>query len=98
MTFTYKPDLVKIQADEKIEIGFGCGYKTLTDSFWIVRLFEDNEFIIGIIQNELNWNYYSDDGEEYYPEGISEEDNFNYGDAIKYNKETKKITNYDHED
>lgn len=87
--FKYKPDLVKIQANETVEYPNG-GYKRLFESFWIIRLFENNKSIIGIIQNELNWDY-----TDFI---MGTEHSFNYGDIIEYHKETKKITNYDHED
>jgi hypothetical protein len=94
----YQLDLIKIKANEEfIENNIKT---TLYDSFFIVRLYEDDESIIGIVKNQLCWDMYnlnSFEGNRYMG-GESELVPFNYGDCIIYNKETKKIIIYDYEE
>lgn len=91
----YRLDYRKIKANE--EIGLSNGYAELHDSFFIIRLDEDENNIIGIVKNKLNWCHFNLDGIFLDDDSITErEENglFDYGDTIIYNKETKKINLY----
>jgi len=48
-----------------------------TDRFWVIRLYETNTYLIGVVNNSL-----------------VEKKKYDYGDVIKYNKNTHKITLY----
>jgi hypothetical protein len=86
----YRLDYKKIKANEKIIDDRGI--RELYDSFFIIRLDEDDNNIIGIVKNELCWQsiYHNDDGWDLENGDIP----FDYGDTIIYNKETKKIKIY----
>lgn len=86
--------LEKLFANENIDNG-DDGCIRLTNSFFIINLYEDNEHIIGVIKNNLIWDFIDTDGEYYEPYERDDKTPFNYGDNIIYNKETKKIDLYD---
>lgn len=93
----YRLDYKKIKANEEIKLS--NGYADLYDSFFIIRLDEDENNIIGIVKNKLNWRHFNLDGIflDLDDDSITErEENglFDYGDTIIYNKETKKISLY----
>jgi uncharacterized protein YegJ (DUF2314 family) len=48
------------------------------ESFWIIKLFENNNYIIGVVNNKLIDN-----------------ENYDYGDVIKYNKDNHNIIKYE---
>lgn len=49
-----------------------------TERFWVIKLYETNTYIIGVVNNSL----------------IEKNKKYDYGDVIKYNKNTHKITLY----
>ncbi len=90
----YLIDLIKIKAQE--EISKDWGRANLYDSFFIIRLDEDNNNIIGIVQNNLCWQFLDNDNNSINIEDRDDAGLFDYGDCIIYNKETKKINKYNH--
>ena len=88
---SYRINFKKIKANEKIIDE--NGKRELYDSFHIIQLHEDHNNIIGVVKNDLWWLSETNDGEGW---DLEEDVQFDYGDVILYNKETKKITLYNY--